>query len=231
MTHGIGMALGLHDPALFALSVLVLNATPGVDLVFVVGRTLQCGPRTGLAGAAGISLGCVVHALAAASGLAALLAMSATAFSALKWLGAAYLVWLAAGMLRATWADPARAPAAAVSPGAADEAPPLGRTFRQGLLTNVLNPKVALFFLAFLPQFIDAATPDKAFSFLVLGAWFAAQSALFLAVLVGITGLLRQRARSSIFGSASAGRWLQGLGGLLFLGLAARLARTEAPVP
>ena len=83
MTHGIGMALGLHDPALFALSVLVLNATPGVDLVFVVGRTLQCGPRTGLAGAAGISLGCVVHALAAASGLAALLAMSATAFSAL----------------------------------------------------------------------------------------------------------------------------------------------------
>ena len=225
------MTLGLHDPALFALSVLVLNATPGVDLVFVVGRTLQCGPRTGLAGAAGISLGCVVHALAAASGLAALLAMSATAFSALKWLGAAYLVWLAAGMLRAAWADPERAPAAAVSPGAAGEAPPLGRTFRQGLLTNVLNPKVALFFLAFLPQFIDAATPDKAFSFLVLGAWFAAQSALFLAVLVGITGRLRQRARSSIFGSASAGRWLQGLGGLLFLGLAARLARTEAPVP
>ena len=76
-----------------------------------------------------------------------------------------------------------------------------------------------------------AAAPDKAFSFLVLGAWFAVQSALFLAVLVGITGLLRQRARSSIFGSASAGRWLQGLGGLLFLGLAARLARTEAPVP
>ena len=231
MTHGIGMALGLHDPALFALSVLVLNATPGVDLVFVVGRTLQCGPRTGLAGAAGISLGCVVHALAAASGLAALLAMSAAAFSALKWLGAAYLVWLAAGMLRAAWADPARAPAAAVPPGAADEAPPLGRTFRQGLLTNVLNPKVALFFLAFLPQFIDAAAPDKAFSFLVLGAWFAAQSALFLAVLVGITGLLRQRARASSVASASAGRWLQGLGGLLFLGLAARLARTEAPVP
>ena len=225
------MALGLHDPALFALSVLVLNATPGVDLVFVVGRTLQCGPRTGLAGAAGISLGCVVHALAAASGLAALLAMSATAFSALKWLGAAYLVWLAAGMLRAAWADPARAPAAAVSSGAADEAPPLGRTFRQGLLTNVLNPKVALFFLAFLPQFIDAAAPDKAFSFLVLGAWFAVQSALFLAVLVGITGLLRQRARASSVASASAGRWLQGLGGLLFLGLAARLARTEAPVP
>lgn len=231
MTHGIGMTLGLHDPALFALSVLVLNATPGVDLVFVVGRTLQCGPRTGLAGAAGISLGCVVHALAAASGLAALLAMSATAFSALKWLGAAYLVWLAAGMLRAAWADPARAPAAAVSHGADGEASSLGRTFRQGLLTNVLNPKVALFFLAFLPQFIDAAAPDKAFSFLVLGAWFAAQSALFLAVLVGLADLLRQRARASSFASASAGRWLQGLGGLLFLGLAARLARTEAPLP
>ena len=192
MTHGIGMALGLHDPALFALSVLVLNATPGVDLVFVVGRTLQCGPRTGLAGAAGISLGCVVHALAAASGLAALLAMSATAFSALKWLGAAYLVWLAAGMLRAAWADPARAPAAAVSPGAADEAPPLGRTFRQGLLTNVLNPKVALFFLAFLPQFVatgsqtqggfgheDAGDGDGAGPFFVINAVNVCQRCAF----------------------------------------------------
>jgi len=226
------MALGLHDPALFALSVLVLNATPGVDLVFVVGRTLQCGPRAGLAGAAGISLGCVGHALAAASGLAALLAMSATAFSVLKWLGAAYLVWLAAGMLRAAWVDPRRTSAStAASPGTAGEAPPLSRLFRQGLLTNLLNPKVALFFLAFLPQFIDATAPDKTLSFLVLGAWFAAQSALFLAVLVGLTGLIRQRAGASIFGSASAGRWLQGLGGLLFLGLAARLARTEAPVP
>ncbi|MDQ5896928.1 MAG: hypothetical protein RLZZ592_1612 [Pseudomonadota bacterium] len=227
MTMDLMPSLGLHDPALFALSVLVLNATPGVDLVFVVGRTLQSGPRAGLAGAAGISLGCVVHALAAAFGLAALLAVSATAFSVLKWLGAAYLVWLAAGMLRAAWRRPAQAAEPLAPSGAGDEASPLARTFRQGLLTNMLNPKVALFFLAFLPQFIDAGAPDKTLSFLALGAWFTLQSALFLAVLVGLTGQIRQRARAS----ATTGRWLQGLGGLLFLGLAARLARTETPVP
>ena len=94
------MNLGLHDLPLFALTVLVLNATPGVDLVFTISRTLQHGVRTGLAGAAGISAGCVVHALGAAFGLAALLAVSTTAFTVLKGLGAAYLVWLAVGMLR-----------------------------------------------------------------------------------------------------------------------------------
>ena len=224
MTHGIGMALGLHDPALFALSVLVLNATPGVDLVFVVGRTLQCGPRTGLAGAAGISLGCVVHALAAASGLAALLAMSATAFSALKWLGAAYLVWLAAGMLRAAWADPARAPAAAVSPGAADEAPPLGRTFRQGLLTNVLNPKVALFFLAFLPQFIDPASPSKGLGMLFLGVVFTFNGTLWNLFVAWSSATVSSRFKAS----PAIATWLNRACGGLFLYFSLKLVRSSA---
>lgn len=214
-------ALGLHDLPLFALTVLVLNATPGVDLVFTVSRTLQHGVRTGLAGAAGISAGCVVHALAAAFGLAALLAVSTTAFTVLKGLGAAYLVWLAVGMLRSALATPAArtADVVAVAPV------PLGRVFRQGLLTNVLNPKVALFFLAFLPQFIDADASHKTLSFLALGGWFVLQSALFLAALVLLTARLRHLGR----GSATMGRWLNGLGGVLFLGLAAKLARTDLP--
>ncbi|MFM2287153.1 MAG: hypothetical protein RL684_296 [Pseudomonadota bacterium] len=214
-------ALGLHDLPLFALTVLVLNATPGVDLVFTVSRTLQHGVRTGLAGAAGISAGCVVHALAAAFGLAALLAVSTTAFTVLKGLGAAYLVWLAVGMLRSALATPAArtADVVAVAPV------PLGRVFRQGLLTNVLNPKVALFFLAFLPQFIDADASHKTLSFLALGGWFVLQSALFLAALVLLTARLRHLGR----GSATSGRWLNGLGGVLFLGLAAKLARTDLP--
>lgn len=215
------MNFGLHDLPLFALTVLVLNATPGVDLVFTVSRTLQHGVRTGLAGAAGISAGCVVHALAAAFGLAALLAVSATAFTVLKGFGAAYLVWLAVGMLRSALATPAArtADVVAVVPV------PLGRVFRQGLLTNVLNPKVALFFLAFLPQFIDADAPHKTLSFLALGGWFVLQSALFLAALVLLTARLRHLGR----GSATPGRWLNGLGGVLFLGLAAKLARTDLP--
>lgn len=215
------MNFGLHDLPLFALTVLVLNATPGVDLVFTVSRTLQHGVRTGLAGAAGISAGCVVHALAAAFGLAALLAVSTTAFTVLKGLGAAYLVWLAVGMLRSALATPVArtADVVAVVPV------PLGRVFRQGLLTNVLNPKVALFFLAFLPQFIDADAPHKTLSFLALGGWFVLQSALFLAALVLLTARLRHLGR----GSATTGRWLNGLGGVLFLGLAAKLARTDLP--
>ena len=214
-----------------ATFIFVSSITPGPNNVMLTASGANFGYQRSMPHMLGITVGCSLMLFLVGAGLGALFEQLPQLYTVLQYLGAAYLVWLAAGMLRAAWADPARAPAAAVSPGAAGEAPPLGRTFRQGLLTNVLNPKVALFFLAFLPQFIDAATPDKAFSFLVLGAWFAAQSALFLAVLVGITGLLRQRARSSIFGSASAGRWLQGLGGLLFLGLAARLARTEAPVP
>ncbi|WP_442775377.1 LysE family translocator [Sphaerotilus montanus] len=214
-------ALGLHDLPLFALTVLVLNATPGVDLVFTVSRTLQHGVRTGLAGAAGISAGCVVHALGAAFGLAALLAVSTTAFTVLKGLGAAYLVWLAVGMLRSALATPAAHTADVVA-----EAPvPQWRVFRQGLLTNVLNPKVALFFLAFLPQFIDADAPHKTLAFLALGGWFVLQSALFLIALVLLTARLRHLGR----GSATTGRWLNGLGGVLFLGLAARLARTDLP--
>ena len=141
------MDLGLKDLALFALTVLVLNATPGVDLLLTISRTLQNGVRGGLAAAAGISAGCVIHAIGAAFGLAALLAASAGAFDALKLLGAVYLAWLAFGMWRNALlpADPA-----AQAPGA--DAPPsepvaLSVLFSQGLLTNVMNPKVAIFFL------------------------------------------------------------------------------------
>ena len=216
----VDLGLGLHDLPLFALTVLVLNATPGVDLVFTVSRTLQHGVRTGLAGAAGISAGCVVHALAAAFGLAALLAVSTTAFAVLKGIGAAYLVWLAVGMLRS-----ALQPAGATTTAGTIAPVPLGRVFRQGLLTNVLNPKVALFFLAFLPQFIDADAPHKTLAFLALGVWFVLQSALFLVALVVLTARLRHLGQ----GSATLGRWLDGLGGVLFLGLAVRLARTDLP--
>lgn len=211
--------LGLHQPALFALAVLVLNATPGVDLLYTVSRTLAGGWRQGLAAALGVGAGCVVHALLAAFGLAALLAVSAWAFTALKWAGAAYLVWLGLGMLRQAARS---APAAA-----ATEAPAVARTgmqvFRQGLLTNVLNPKVALFFLAFLPQFITPQAPHKTLSFLLLGAWFVLQGTLFLAAVVWLT----QRLHRAVGGSVRLGRWLNAAGGLLFLGLALRLSRAE----
>ncbi len=214
-------ALGLAGPQellLFMAAVFVLNATPGVDLLLTVSRTLQGGPRAGAAAALGVSAGCVVHALAAAFGLAALLAVSSAAFAAIKWLGAAYLLWLAWGMARTAWrgADAAARPAEA-------RVVSVWADFRTGLVTNVLNPKVALFFLAFLPQFIHAATPDKTLAFLGLGGIFVLQGTVFLLAVVALAARLRR-----LPASPRAERWLHGVGALLFAALALRLATARA---
>jgi len=209
---------GPQELALFMGAVFLLNATPGVDLLLTVARTLQGGVRAGLAAALGINAGCVVHALAAAFGLAALLAVSAAAFAAIKWLGAAYLLWLAWGMARTAWRGGASAATAAAAPARSAWA-----DFRIGLVTNVLNPKVALFFLAFLPQFIAAETPHKTQAFLGLGAIFVVQSLLFLLAVVALSSRLRRLPSSPRFA-----RWLHGLGAMLFATLALRLASTRS---
>lgn len=217
---GQGLLPGPAELAVFATAVAVLNATPGVDVALTVGRTLQGGARAGLAAAAGISAGCVVHALAAAFGLAALLALHPQAFVALQWAGAAYLVWLGVQLLRSAGrrgADPPAAPVAAHRAWA---------DFRAGLLTNVLNPKVALFFLAFLPPFVPADSPAKTASFLLLGAWFVVQGGLFLVLLVGLAARL---ARLSAPGPVK--RALQAAGGLLFIALALRVLRERSVGP
>ena len=215
--------LGLHSLGLFAMTVLVLNATPGVDMLYAISRTLTGGLRAGLAAALGISAGCVVHALGAAFGLAALMAVSAWAFTALKWAGAVYLAWLGWGLLRQAWRPlpGARgAPAAEVEGSAA-----WALVFRQGLLTNLLNPKVALFFLAFLPQFIRPEAGHQTLAFLVLGAWMVLQGTVFLFALVAVVSALHR-----LGPSPALGRGLNALGGALFLGLAVRLAGTAREV-
>jgi threonine/homoserine/homoserine lactone efflux protein len=213
---------GTHDLALFAVAVLVINATPGVDLAFTLVSTLKGGVRAGLAAAAGIGAGCVIHTLAAAFGLAALLAASSLAFNVVKWAGAAYLLWLAVGMLRQGLRG--AAPSAADGPEAtlAASAPSPWRLFRQGFLTNMLNPKVALFFLALLPQFIDADAPHKTLAFLFLGAWFVLQGFAFLAVFAITVAPLRRWQAPPAFA-----RGLQLAGSGLFTLLAARLILTE----
>ena len=210
---------GTHDLGLFLVTALVLNATPGVDLLLTLTRTLQGGLRAGFAAALGIGCGCVVHTLAAALGLAALLAASAVAFTFIKWLGAAYLLWLAFGMLRsALRAAPEDPPA--VTPSAA--ATPWRTIFAQGFFTNVLNPKVALFFLALLPQFIGADAPSKPLAFLFLGGLFVVNGTLFLCAVV----LAANSARRIATGTR-ARRLLNSGGSVLFALLAARLAFAE----
>jgi threonine/homoserine/homoserine lactone efflux protein len=194
-----------------------------VDLLFTLSRTLQQGWRAGVAAALGIGAGCVVHALAAAAGLAALLAASAWAFSAIKWAGAAYLFYLALGLARsalagggAGWAGPAVAAAS------------LRQLFLQGFLINALNPKVALFFLALLPQFIAPQAPHKALAFLFLGAVFVVNGTLFLLAVVALAERLRRLPLDGVPAGWLA-RGLHAGGAALFAGLAVRLALADHP--
>lgn len=210
--------LGTQNLGLFVVTALVLNATPGVDLLFTLTRTLQGGMRAGLAAALGIVSGCIVHTLAAALGLAALLAASSLAFTLVKWLGAAYLLWLALGLLREALRSAPGTAAAAVRPAHAA----WRRIYRQGFLTNVLNPKVALFFLALLPQFIAAEAANKPLAFLLLGAIFVVNGTLFLLVVVLAAARVRRLAAGT-----TARRWLNAGGGALFAALAMRLALAE----
>jgi threonine/homoserine/homoserine lactone efflux protein len=157
--------LGTHDLWLFVLSGLLLNITPGPDTLYILGRTSTLGLQGGVVAALGVGAGILVHICAAALGLSALLAASATAFAVLKIVGAAYLVYVGISLIRTKRPDPS-SPAAALRPAG------MRSVFFQGFLTNVLNPKVALFFLAFLPQFVLADAPSKPLTFLFLGAIF-----------------------------------------------------------
>ena len=150
----MGELLGINELWLFILSGLLLNVTPGPDTAYIIGRSVQLGWRGGAAAALGISCGCLVHVFGAAIGLSALLLTSAAAFTVVKLVGAAYLVFTGIQMLLSR-----QSPVADIA--VQDDAIPLRRVFWQGALTNALNPKVALFFLAFLPQFVAADSPHK----------------------------------------------------------------------
>jgi threonine/homoserine/homoserine lactone efflux protein len=205
---------GVHDLPLFVAAGLLLNITPGADLALIGARSAAQGFRCGAAAALGVGAGCVVHVAAAALGLSALIASSAAAFAVLRWAGAAYLVWLGIGLLRGSGAS--------ASTVAAGPTPTVTwrRSFAQGFLTNALNPKVALFFLAFLPQFIDAAAPDKALAFVALGAVFAVNGTL---VNVAFAALIA-RLRGALGSQPTVGRWLGRGVGALFITLGVRLA-------
>ena len=157
---------GTHDLWLFVLSGLLLNITPGPDTLYIIGRSSTQGGRAGAVAALGIGAGALVHICAAALGLSAILSASAAAFTAVKIIGAAYLVYVGVSLIRSK--------SSTQSPPIASGNRPTSMRgiFFQGFLTNVLNPKVALFFLAFLPQFVLSDAPSKPLAFLFLGVIF-----------------------------------------------------------
>jgi len=212
---------GIHDLALFVVSGLLLNIMPGPDSLLIMSRSATQGWRAGCAAAMGIGAGTMVHIGAAAVGLSAVLATSATAFTVVKWVGAAYIVWCGIAMLRSRLQ---RGQAAGGSPPAvAAPAMPLARIFAQGFLTNVLNPKVALFFLAFVPQFIDADAPNKPLAFLILGCIFNFNGMLWCNGLAVFTAF----ASAKLKVKPLVALWLNRVTGGLFIALGARLALAE----
>ena len=211
--------LGIHELWLFIASGLLLNVTPGPDTAYIVGRSLQLGWRGGVVAVLGIEAGCLLHVFAAAIGLSALLAASSAAFTLVKWAGAAYLCLMGVRMLLARAATPAAA--AATATGTIS----LRQVFVQGVLTNALNPKVALFFLAFLPQFVASDSPHKAAAFVLLGLIFIFNGTLWCLGVAVFTAGAASRVRKS--GRAVA--WInRGLGGLfVYLGIRIATAQTH----
>ena len=207
---------------LFIAAGLLLNFTPGPDVLYIVSHGLKSGARAGIVAASGIAAGCFVHIFAAALGVSALLAASATAFVVLKWVGAAYLVWIGIRMLRSkapTAEDLTGGPALR---GASDD---LGTVFLRGFATNALNPKVALFFLAFLPQFIGPAIEHKSLAFLLLGLLFNLNG---LAVNIGwAVAAAWLSARVAIVRKSL--HWLERAAGAMFLGFGLKLALADNP--
>jgi threonine/homoserine/homoserine lactone efflux protein len=210
--------LGIHGFWLFIASGLLLNIMPGPDTAYIVGRSVQIGWRGGVAAALGIGTGCLAHVVAAAIGLSALLVASAAAFTAVKWLGASYLCYVGLTILFSHTQnsdEPAREGTGPVL---------LSRVFWQGALTNVLNPKVAMFFLAFLPQFVDTDAPHKPLAFLALGLIFIFNGTLWCLAVAVAAARAAGRVRSSGRAMALLNRSL----GALFIYLGVRIAFSQA---
>ncbi len=228
---------------LFIAAGLLLNLTPGPDVLYIVTNALRSGARAGVVAGLGITAGCFVHVFAAAVGVSALLAASATAFTVLKWVGAAYLVWVGVRLLLSRGAPlrwgvcdsagasvsgyalrerSARAPSG--SPPTYQIQPTLSTVFRGGFLTNVLNPKVAIFFLAFVPQFISPDAEHKALVFVLLGTLFNVNS---IAINSGWALAAAWMARH---GAVQRGmHWLDRVAGAMFVAFGLKLALSDNP--
>ena len=190
-------------------------------MLYIVSNALKSGVRAGIVAALGIVSGCFVHVFAAALGVSALLATSATAFIVLKWIGAAYLVWMGIKLLLAKGGSSVVPADATQIKVPAD----LRRIYLRGFLTNVLNPKVALFFLAFVPQFIAPGTPDKVTAFLLLGLLFNLNS---LPINFGYAWLAGWAA-GRVSAVQRTMHWMDRAAGAMFVGFGLKLAMSDNP--
>lgn len=202
---------GIQHYEAFLLASIALNLTPGLDTFYILTRSGREGHGVGMAAALGVNAGCIVHTLAAVLGISAILMTSALAFSVLKYLGAAYLVWIGLRMLF----SPATTRQPAETRGKGFTA-----AFRQGMLTNVLNPKVALFFLAFLPQFVSMHAAHPQIGLMLLGLSFIGTGLTWSTVLA----LMGGRIHRLLMTRSQLGQWMDRLCGTVLVTFGVKLA-------
>jgi threonine/homoserine/homoserine lactone efflux protein len=232
------MTMATESLLLFVVAGLLLNLTPGPDVLYIVSNALRGGARVGMVAALGITAGCFVHIFAAAVGVSALVAASATAFTLLKWLGAAYLVYVGCRLLFSKSDSAIKLEAASARSAGAGAKYRYKTVFLRGFWTNVLNPKVALFFLAFLPQFIAPTVEHKPTAFLLLGLLFNFNGLWVNLGWALAAAWLAQSLSKAAHSRAAAGvaverggvfLWLDRIAGAMFVGFGIRLALTQSP--
>lgn len=206
------MLIPFETLLVFAPAALALNLTPGNDMLFCLGQGMRSGARAGIAASFGIATGVFLHTLAAAVGLAALIATHPGAFEVIRWAGVAYLVFLAFQAFRGSATLPA--------PDAAQPIRSAARAWREAVLVSLLNPKVAIFVLAFLPQFVDPARGSTFVQFMLLGTVLNIGGTVINGLVGGFAGtiggwLWSRRRIAALF---------QRFTGVVFLALAARIA-------
>ncbi len=201
----------MPDLALFLAASALLTIAPGPDIVTVLARGLAQGRKAGLAAAAGFATGCIFHTLAAALGVAALIRSSPLAFDLVRYAGAAYLVWIGVQALR-------HRDTFALAGAGAPKA--LAAIYRQSVVGNALNPKVTLFFLSFLPQFVNPAAGQVGWQMALLGAIFMAQTMLVFGAVALFSGWIGER----LGAHPRAGTALAVFAGLVFIALGVRVA-------
>jgi len=208
--------LGIINLGAFILAGILLNLTPGADTMYILGRSIANGRKAGVLSALGISVGSLVHTLFAALGLSVLLAESQFAFDIVKYLGAAYLIYLG---IRSIFSADKNGFELTQEMNSPDHK----KIFLSGILTNILNPKVALFYLAFLPQFIDPSYGNPLLSFLILGIVFTTTGTIWCLILALFSSKLSAKIRENY----RIKIWLDRITGIVFIGLGIKLALSE----
>ncbi|EJI6688102.1 lysine transporter LysE [Vibrio parahaemolyticus] len=207
--------MDLNSLVLFVIACLAINMIPGPDVIYIVSNTMKGKLASGMKAAIGLGIGYFIHTLAACLGLSAIILSSAVAFTAVKWLGAAYLVYLGVQSLLSMWRSESKL---VVNESIGSNK----NIFVQGVIVSVLNPKVALFFLSFLPQFIDTSTGSTSTQLLVLGLLFSGLATMCNVLYASIGSWVFSRSNSQRYSRA-----LEGVSGVLLIGLAGKVAISD----